>query len=187
MKKSIFLALVFASLCITADAQIGLRAGVNGTNVKSDLGSGSFSGSTALNFQLGIVIDVPTTSNLSFRSGLLFNQKGASEKENGIESVSFSYLEIPLHLLFEVHPFIFLEAGPYLGYLLSASSLEEDIKESLSKADIGLNFGGGVQLSKFSVGLHYNFGLSNIAKNDDATINVSAKNNGFTLYGVFSF
>lgn len=71
-----------------------------------------------------------------------------------------------------------LEAGPQLGFLISAKSVaqiegnsqkvKEDVKSIFNTVDFGINFGGAYDLDEhFSVGIRYNLGLSNIGKNEE--------------------
>ncbi len=190
MKHLLFTIVLFFSLFSSLQAQFGIRAGLSGTNLRSEVSGLSQDGSTKLNFHFGIVYDLPIPGNLGLRTGLLFNQKGNDEKEvdaSLVQPLSFNYLEIPLSLLFDVTELIFIEAGPTFGYLLSASSFDSDVKEEFKSVEVGANLGGGIDLSLVKIGLNYNYGLTNIANVSDIGFDTEAKHKGFTLYGIISF
>ena len=74
-----------------------------------------------------------------------------------------------------------LEAGPQIGFLMSAKVKADgesaDIKELYESIDFGLNFGAGYDVSEnINIGLRYSLGLSNILKveeGDDSKLNNS--------------
>lgn len=74
-----------------------------------------------------------------------------------------------------------LQAGPQIGFLLSAKGKteasamglsieeEEDVKDEFKGLDFGLNFGAGYELENgLGFDVRYNLGLSNISDYDDA-------------------
>ena len=190
MKKLLFTIFLLFSVYCCLQAQFGMRAGVSGTNLRTEVSGLAQDGSTKLNFHIGVVYDLPVPGNFGLRTGLLFNQKGNKEKQvNGslVQPLSFSYLEVPLSLLFDVTELVFLEAGPTFGYLLSASSFDSDVKEEFKSVDVGASIGGGIDLSLIKLGLNYNYGLSNISNVRDIGLDTDVKHKGFTLYGIISF
>lgn len=65
-----------------------------------------------------------------------------------------------------------IEAGPQIGFLTSAKlkgeGENEDVKDDFNSTDFGLNAGLGYNVTEnINLGLRYNFGLSNIAKDSD--------------------
>ena len=58
-----------------------------------------------------------------------------------------------------------LEAGPQIGFLLSAEIIGEDIKDEMESIDFGMNLGASYDFSeKLFAQARYNIGLSNVAK-----------------------
>ena len=95
----------------------------------------------------------------------------------------------------------YVEAGPQIGFMLSATndvtrtttngsstetrSESTDIKSDLNTVDFGLNFGAGYNFTKnVNVGLRYNLGLSNIAKDSP---DYKVKNSVFSLAVGYTF
>ncbi len=66
-----------------------------------------------------------------------------------------------------------IEAGPQVGFLMSAKvkaeGEEEDIKDSVKGIDFGANLGIGYKLeSGLNFGARYNLGLSNLNDGEDS-------------------
>jgi outer membrane autotransporter protein len=58
-----------------------------------------------------------------------------------------------------------LEAGPQLGFLMSAKADGKDNKKEFNSTDFAFNLGAGYDLNEqMSLGLRYNIGLSDIEK-----------------------
>ena len=63
-----------------------------------------------------------------------------------------------------------LEAGPQIGFLLSAQKESTDVKNSFNTVDFGVNFGLGYKLDNgLNFGARYNLGLSDINNIDGFT------------------
>lgn len=193
--KSIFSTLFFAFfLCLFANAQLGVRAGVNFSSYSSKTDGATLNTDSKVGFHFGITNDFKLNDNLTFRPGLLYSAKGGTLKLDllGISedlSASFNYLDIPLSFVYNVskeEKGFFIEAGPYIGLLLSAKSEGEDIKDSLKPLDFGLNIGLGYDLGNFLLGANYGFGLANIAETEDGE-DVSSANKNISIYGIYQF
>ncbi|MCX6272369.1 MAG: porin family protein [Bacteroidetes bacterium] len=101
---------------------------------------------------------------------------------------NINYLEIPVNGLYKFGAgpaIIFIQAGPYLGYALSAKlKADEKIfqnedgtltdkydlkigtdkeKDDLKPLDFGINVGAGVEFKGITFGLQYGLGLANIS------------------------
>ena len=90
-----------------------------------------------------------------------------------------------------------LEAGPQFGFLMSAKetftdqdtneTITDNVKDGYKTLDFGFNIGGGYDFTeKFSVGLRYNIGLSNILKSQGEDI-FEAKNRVLSLSAQYKF
>lgn len=131
---------------------------------------------------------------------VLYSQKGAQESHDTLSgeltnTVSMDYIEIPLLAVLTIPtqsrwtPKLF--AGPAFGILISAEQKAErageertaDIKDDLEDFEVGIVFGGGVDVEvgpgAITADLRYNWGVTNIVA--DAEEGFSVKN------GVFSF
>jgi hypothetical protein len=88
----------------------------------------------------------------------------------------------------------FVEAGPQIGFLLSAKSRGEDIGDLYKSSDFGLNLGLGYNFTEdLSIALRYTIGLSDIADVPDDYddypdfYNASFKNSNFALSLAYKF
>lgn len=143
------------------EIKFGIKGGLNLSQIKGVSSSGS---DRITDYNFGFLAEIPISEKISFQPELLYSGQGSSTKLN--------YVNIPLMGKYYVAKGFSLEAGPQVGYLLSAKNNGTNVKSSFHKFDFGVNFGLGY---KFKNGLHfgarYNLGLSDINK----TINSSCK------------
>ena len=92
---------------------------------------------------------------------------------------------MPVILKYKVDKNTYLEFGPQLGFLVSASLDSDSYKSSASQTvsklfndiDFGLNIGVGIPIAKdLILNGRYSLGLTNIWKNADANDNFTLKN-----------
>ncbi|MBG7631750.1 MAG: PorT family protein, partial [Bacteroidetes bacterium] len=163
MKKIMLTALVAVITMVSTNAQnFGAKAGVNFASITGDE-TEDLDGRTS--FFIGAVVEFEISDKFSFQPELLYSGQGAKSSyssESGDVSeesvVKLDYLNIPLMAKYYVSEGFSIEAGPQVGFLLSAKneyeytfdgdteSETEDIKEEVSSIDFGLNFGVGYKL-----------------------------------------
>ena len=172
MKKILF-CIVLISAGFTLKGQIGLRGGINYsdvtieglTNVTTDSKIGIHAGLQGY-FQLGGLLNI--------RPAVLYNIKGSKVDAFGAAgNNSLHYLEVPINLglKFGSDSFgIVLEGGPYFGYLMNIS---QGLFSDVDKSDWGANFGAVVELDNLGIGLNYSNSLS--GANGGASINQAFK------------
>jgi hypothetical protein len=194
MKKIVFLAMI---LTITSASwaqlpKIGAHAGINLSTITGDM-NGIDKG---MKFGLtgGIHYNIKLIPFISLQPELNYDQRGINQKYSttllGVttsfdNTLKLNYLTIPV--LFRLNPpMLYIEAGPYVGFLLNAKndmnlsingtptiSQTTDVKENYSKTEFGLIGGAGLKFGlgpvKFNAGLRYTMGLSNINKDDTYT------------------
>jgi hypothetical protein len=190
MKKSIILMcfLVFAFVLVNAqntDIIFGAKAGLNLASISGD-DTDDFDSRTS--FHAGAMAEFKISEKFSFQPELLYSGQGAKfENSESGEFGSFSeeveinldYLNIPLMAKYYITEGFSLEAGPQVGFLLSAKekyeynerfgdetfseSGEEDIKDFVKNVDFGLSFGLGYKLQNgLNFSARYYLGLSDI-------------------------
>ncbi|MEW7292016.1 porin family protein [Aquimarina sp. 2304DJ70-9] len=201
MKKLLVFAVLasFSSLVTAQEEKIrfGAKAGVNFANIAGD-GTNGVDGRTS--FHVGAVVEIPIAEKFAFQPELVYSSQGF-----GFNTITFidvlgvvtiesttklDYINVPLMAKYYVAQGFSLQAGPQVGFLVSAKAesdtagltTEIDIDEFIKGIDFGLNFGAGYQLD---MGLffdaRYNLGLSNIndgsgfdnSKNQNAVIQLS--------------
>lgn len=185
MKKVLLFAAVavFGLAFVNAqEMKFGAKVGVNFASITGDM-TEDLSGLTG--FHIGGYVDIPVSEKFSVQPELQFSTQGAEEnfedefeKEEG--KIKLNYLNIPVMAKFKVAEGFSVQAGPQIGFLLSAKneysftdkvdpgfgndeSGEEDIKDFIKSTDFGINFGLGYEMaSGLNFSARYNLGLSNI-------------------------
>ncbi|NNK17678.1 MAG: PorT family protein [Maribacter sp.] len=193
MKKLLFFTAIvlFGFTYVSAqEIDFGAKAGVNFATITGD-DLDSFSSRTA--FHLGFVAEIGITETFSFQPELLYSAQGADYSEDGFEgSVKVDYLNLPLMAKFYVAEGFSLEAGPQVGFLLSAKDAydggEDDWSDITKGIDFGLNFGIGYKLqSGLNFGARYNLGLSDLNDDPDSQADSAFKNSVIQAYVGFFF
>ncbi|WP_366183671.1 porin family protein [Flavobacterium ovatum] len=160
MKKKLLVALiaVMGLANVTAqEVQFGVKGGLNFASLQGDNTAGT---STVTAFNVGVMAEIPLSAKFSFQPELLFSGQGFSfnDKINAL-----NYLNVPLMGKYYVTKGLSIEAGPQIGFLLSAKNDNTDVKNLYKSADIGANFGLGYKLNNgLNFGARYNLGLSDI-------------------------
>ena len=194
--KRIILTLLAVTFSIFAYSQpkIGLRAGMNISNalVKSEIVE--INSKALVGYQIGLTLDQKISNNLYFSTALLYSKKGYQIKSFDVKH-KINYLDIPLNIQYkeEVGSVkVYGEAGPYLGIGLAtklkgdAISVDTEFGSGsgeLKRMDVGLNFGAGVEIDKFKIGINYGLGLMNLENVDDSKI----KNRNFAIFAAYIF
>ena len=209
MKKLLLTAAVAVFGLTSINAQeitFGAKAGVNFSTIGGDE-TGDYESKTG--FHIGAVAEIMISDKFSFQPELMYSSQGAKSSYSGTFTLlgdtiyeteelkyKLDYINIPLMAKYYVAEGFSIEAGPQIGFLVSAKdefeftetengvtqsgSEEEDIEDT-SSIDFGVNFGLGYKLeSGLNFGARYNLGLSNI--NDGKGSDVfKQQNNVFQL------
>jgi hypothetical protein len=188
MKKTIALIMMCGTLSIGAFAQgasFGIKGGLNLAK-ETATGSGlSISSDSRTSFHFGVYTTIMFSDKFGLQPELLYSGQGAG---SGSSADKFSYLAIPIMLKYHVNPIFSLQAGPQLGFLMSATSAGTDVKDQMNSTDFAGAFGLGVDLPMgLNFAARYVPGFSNILKSTPSgvtlkneTIQISV---GFTIVG----
>lgn len=191
------------SYCHVKAQSFNVKAGLNYSTIISKDKDGNYSGEYTMKpgFHGGITIDIPLIEFITLESGLILSTKGfKSEVENQSIKVNRNltsyYMDIPI-LIKGLHSVkdeleIFGVFGPYLSYGIhgkawgftkigdNQTDLKEDVKwgndpneDDLKRMDLGLTFGGGVNIKKIILMISYDLGLSNIASDQSGGLVVN--------------
>lgn len=187
MKIYLSMALAAILFTTTVNAQhvnLGVKGGLNLYNLKND---NDVKYDSKAGLHLGLLGHIHITKQFAIQPELVFSQQGAKFTSNGTETkYNMNYINVPVMFQYMFDNGFRLEAGPQVGFLMSAkaktNSNEVDFKDNLKTVDFALGVGVGYIFmpSGFGVDARYNFGLSNIYENSS----VKSYNRGFQL-GVF--
>lgn len=213
--NNLFLAAVVAlasfSTTIAQETDFGIKAGVNYSTL-----SGNEGGETnyLLGFHAGLVAEIMINPIFAVQPELLYSMEGAEssfslEEEDmsfsGEQKIKLGYIQFPVMLKYFATDAFSLQAGPQVGYLVSAKneykfsssfaddldlneSGTEDIREEVKKVAFGVNFGLGYEIDdSLFLQARYHLGLADIDStqedpNEEFDIDFpKIKNSGFQL------
>jgi hypothetical protein len=195
MKKTMkFLIGLFTAILITgiASAQhgnspsghvnLGIKAGANVYNIHNDDNT-KYGQRTGYNF--GLLGHIHFNSQFAVQPEIVFSTQGATI-DNGNTKYNLDYINVPVLFQYMFDNGFRLQAGPQVGFLISAKSKSNnnitDFKNDFNPIDFGVSIGASyvVPSTGFGIDARYNFGLSNINKNSS----VNSTNRGIQL-GLF--
>lgn len=187
--KTLTILMAFVMASITSYAQFGLRGGVNFAKVNSN--DESIELKNNLGLQFGFVYRADLSDNIAFRPGVIYTQKGSKTEIAGVSrKTRTNYVEIPMDFQFRFGDVddnrLGLYAGPYVGFLLSATTENVNVKDNYKSTEFGFNAGITYDIYMVTLGLNYGAGLSNVA--DDETLeDVDIKNQNISAFAVYNF
>jgi hypothetical protein len=198
MKKILFSMVAIATFGITQAQEIkfGAKVGLNASTLTGDIEDAKM----LIGAHLGGFVEIKLTDKFSFQPELLYSMQGAkteytetfssfgeTEKETYEEKIRLGYLNLPLMFKFYATDKFSIEAGPQIGFLMSAkydidytyvliddsdgSIIDsysdgvkgEDYKDYVKSIDFGFNFGLGYEFTEnVGANVRYNLGLSDI-------------------------
>ena len=163
MKKIIlFAAFVVVAFATQAQVKFGTKSGLNLSTWTGDVDDLKMKPG----FYVGGLANISVANQFSIQPELLVSAEGAKEGDGSINTM---FINIPVMAQYNTPSGFYVEAGPQLGFLLSAKAKaggeSEDIKEFLNTTNFGASFGAGFNMgSGLGFGARYNLGLSNAAK-----------------------
>lgn len=179
--KKLLLVIAMVAIGFTANAQdvkFGAKAGLNISNVRvsGDGITDEMKPDSKISFFVGGMAEVKLSDNFAIQPELLYSDQGSSRKVGkSTSSINLGYLNLPIMAKYFVAEGFALEAGPQVGFLLSANAKTEldgksvgdalDIKKVYKTVDFGLGFGASYTLDfGLNIGARYNLGLTDLAK-----------------------
>ncbi|OUR91064.1 hypothetical protein A9Q87_11345 [Flavobacteriales bacterium 34_180_T64] len=175
MKKLFLVAVVAVFGFSNANAQevkFGAKAGVNFATLGGDDTDGIES---TTSFHVGGVANIGVSDKFSVQPEIVYSSQGASE---GGFDLKLDYINVPIMAKYEVADGFSLEAGPQIGFLMSADFEGTDVKDSFKSTDFSAGLGLAYEMeSGLNFAARYNLGLGNIAEEDEGDL----KNNVFQI------
>jgi hypothetical protein len=201
--KSLYYLLVcvcaFAFTTNAQETKFGLKAGVNLANISSDVPD--YESDMMIGFYGGGSVLLGLSDNFGINADVLYSIKGAKQKTEETmtlgsittkyefeNTVTLSYIEIPILARYTLESGLYFNAGPYIG-LRAGFKVESDATVSIttngvttttsesesstddegwSSSDFGIKVGLGYALeSGLDFSANYGLGLSNLIDVDD--------------------
>lgn len=190
-KWSILLVASLVAVSLSAQITVRPQIGFNASSITEDLPEEVLNGQTAINFG----VDIQFGGRLYFQPGLMYEGRKADvepEDQNiGSVNLRVNRIRIPAlvgyNITGEPEQFLNIRAftGPDISFAVNKDV--DDNQLSFDKDDIknfvwGWNVGAGVDIAFLFVDIGYQFGLSEILDNVEA----SPKNNLFYINGGLS-
>ena len=177
MKKTILSLALLAGLTSVAHAQsgvkFGIRGGISANTLSGDddkFGNKIDSYSYGLGGLGGVTANFGLSDLISIQPELLYNLKGTQINDSK-DRLDLHYIDLPILVKVNADGPYF-EAGPQVGYLISAKlggATKTRIEtKDLQGLSLGYVAGVGYQLtSGLSLGVRFNGGISSVGKDDD--------------------
>lgn len=160
MKKILLLAVFTVLGFANVNAQeikFGAKAGLNFSTVN---GSNTNNIDYVTSYHVGVVSEIPIYEKFSFQPELMYSRQGYSFNN---DVIAMNYLNIPLMGKYYVTKGLSLEAGPQIGFLLSAKNEGVKVTNSFTTFDFGANFGLGYKLENgLNFSARYNLGITKV-------------------------
>ena len=198
-----FSAIIFILFLILSQLQaqvsFGPKVGVNFSTMTLKSSGIAIDPSNMTGFQAGVIAEISLGNNFALQPGFLYSLKGSSYSISSLDmdmEIKPSYVEVPLNAIYKIGagPLnVMLMAGPYFGYGIGGKYKVTSAQETIDQAikfgsgqdndlkpfDVGVNLGGGVEISHFQLAVQYCMGLSNLAPVTDN--NEEQKNKVITI------
>ncbi|OYQ46342.1 porin family protein [Flavobacterium aurantiibacter] len=163
MKKLyLIILLAFIPLMQAQTLGIGIKAGANYSDIKSD----NFKSSPIASYYFGGFVEVSLFENLSIQPEVLYSSQGASI--DGGDDINLDYINVPVLAKFYLTSKTFsIEAGPQFGFLVNDNIGNAFETESFDFAAVG---GLGYNITdNISVHARYILGLTEASKDAEVT------------------
>ncbi len=146
--------------------KVGAKGGLN---VSSFYGDDADDSAKKVGFHVGGVFEFVLSDRFSLQPELLFSAMGAKSENNSKIKININYLTMPVIAKFYVIEGLSVEAGPQMGYMLSAKYKydgdSQDYKDAVKDFDFGLTVGAGYRLDNgLNFGMRVNPSFTKIAE-----------------------
>jgi Outer membrane protein beta-barrel domain len=188
MKKVLLsLVIVFVGLCANAQVKFGAKGGMNLATLGGD-GTNGADLSSLVSFHIGGLVSIPVATNFSIQPEVYYSGEGTKVGGTSGGNYLFNYLNVPVLAKYKIVKGLSVEAGPQLGFILSAkikdnSGNETDVKSELKSTDFSVALGANYIFdNNLGIDVRYNIGLTDI--NTTTGTNSTLTNDVFQV-GVF--
>jgi hypothetical protein len=194
MKRIILVAIALMAFGFTnaQSTKYGVKGGLNVSGITGYAEDTK----TLIGFHVGGFAEIKVIEKLAIQPEFLFSTQGTViEGFNGDSNttVKVNYLNIPVLAKYYITNAFTVEAGPQIGFLLSAKTRGEDVSDLYKSTDFGFNLGCGYNFTEnIFVGARYTIGLTDVNDASDESLypdlyNASFKNSNFALSLAYKF
>ncbi|RKR11158.1 outer membrane protein with beta-barrel domain [Flavobacterium sp. 90] len=169
--------------------------------VKGGLNVSNFTGyeqdvKSLIGFHVGGFAEIKVAKKFAVQPEFLYSTQGTTiEGFDGDSNttVKVNYLNIPILGKYYITDAFSVEAGPQIGFLLSAKARGEDVSDLYKSTDFGFNLGCGYNFTEdISIGARYTIGLTDVNDISDGSqypdlYNANFKNSNFALSLAYKF
>ncbi|MDR0659552.1 MAG: PorT family protein [Prevotellaceae bacterium] len=167
MRKILFTLVLLLSVGIVANAQFkfGVKAAANFATTNGD------GDDMKVGFSGGLLGQYKFNDRWAIQPEVLFNMQGPKgETGNGTLKLNLGYIAVPVMAQFYIINGLFVEAGPQIGFLVTAKAKidgeSEDVKDGFKTVEAAINYGVGYELQNVPVGFFFrsSIGVTSMAK-----------------------
>ena len=165
MKKVILVAVIaiFSLVGVNAQTSFGAKAGLNSATLIGDVDGNK----SLIGFNAGVFAEIPLADSFYLQPELLYSTQGTDDYLNLKDKLNLDYINLPIMFKYDVANRFYLEAGPQIGFLVSAERDGVDVKDIFESTDFGANFGLSYGFTEnLFAQARYNIGLSDIDKSE---------------------
>ena len=199
-KKLIFASLALGLMSISGMqaqekiASYGFKGGLNFSNLYTDKVDDN---NVLTGFNAGLYAKFPIAKGIAIQPEISYTTKGAElvyqgGPIKGTYKFNVNYIEVPVLLVMNITDNFNVHVGPYAAYMVSGKTTNESNfinsqrelnTDDFNKFDAGLAGGLGIDLDAVNFGVRYNYGLTKIEKDSNASyISSDAKNSVLSVY-----
>jgi hypothetical protein len=179
MKLHLILLLIIVSPAIV-NAQLGIKAGLNFTNVTN---VSSINNQSSSGFNAGIFYTTPYTRVIGSKTELVFSRQGYNYETGAVTGkANLDYIMLPTYMCINITKYFQIQVGMQFGYLMNANvdsvnkntaGIPGSVSGALSYYNrFSYSIGGGIEVHPFKgmlVGARLNVGLTNLYKMPDVS------------------
>ncbi len=165
---AVIIAFLMTPSVFYAQIQFGVKAGLNVSNISFEKLPNK---SEKVGYHVGVFAAVPINDFWGIQPELSYSVKGTAFKPlSDRQTLNMNYVDFLLPVVFKLTIFD-VQVGPFASYLISAPdyAVYNEIKvitDAYNTVDVGLSVGLGVNINKLFVGVRYNQGFVEVAKDN---------------------
>ncbi len=152
------------------ETKLGFKAGLSLAKVNTSISGTSKTTEDRVTFHAGFYATIMASKKFGVQPELLYSGQGGVASTG---ELNLAYLSIPLMFRYNLAPWLNIQAGPQLSFLLSASDGAVDIGSQFKSIDFGGAIGVGLDLPfRINLSFRYINGFSNVSAVDFSSLGI---------------